>query len=217
MEDGELDQGEESVRLRPARARTLPRVVLRSLRIHAQCEDYRAGAPGGADVINDEADREAGKTIACPLLALWGGAGIANETGGPLAIWKQWAPQATGQPIDSGHFLTEENPDATAKALLEFFSCYRSLPEYPTMHPVLRLYEDVLSSAENVAFELPPLPRFIFVVHGSATIAGKSVNEGEAWQGEGATLVRPGKAGVTCWRWELSRGDPARRSPARPA
>ena len=66
--------------------------------------------------------REAAKTIGCPLLALWGGAGIANETGGPLAIWKQWAPQATGQPIDSGHFLTEENPDATAKALLDFFS-----------------------------------------------------------------------------------------------
>ena len=42
------------------------------------------------------------------------------------------------------------------------------------MHPVLRLYEDVLSSAENVAFRLPPLPRFIFVVHGSATIAGTS-------------------------------------------
>jgi len=75
------------------------------------------------------------------------------------------------------------------------------------MHPVLRLYEDVLSSAENVTFELPPLPRFIFVVHGSATIAGTSVKEGEAWHGEGAALIRPGKAGVACWRWELSRGD----------
>ena len=41
------------------------------------------------------------------------------------------------------------------------------------MHPVLRLYEDVLSSAETVEFQLPPLPRFIFVVHGSATIGGR--------------------------------------------
>src|SRR5450631_4636451 len=89
-------------------------------RIHAQCEDYRAGY--GADLANDEADRAAGKTIACPLLALWGGVGIANETGGPLAIWRQWAPQAIGKPIDSGHFLTEENPHATATALLDFFS-----------------------------------------------------------------------------------------------
>jgi haloacetate dehalogenase len=28
----------------------------------------------------------------------------------------------SGAPIDSGHFLTEENPDATARALLEFFT-----------------------------------------------------------------------------------------------
>jgi hypothetical protein len=75
------------------------------------------------------------------------------------------------------------------------------------MHPVLRLYEDVLSSAENVEFRLAPLPRFIFVVHGTATIDGKPVNEDEAWQGCGATTVKPGALGVTCWRWELARGD----------
>jgi hypothetical protein len=33
------------------------------------------------------------------------------------------------------------------------------------------------------------------------------VNEGAAWQGESTALVRPGPGGVTCWRWELSRGD----------
>jgi hypothetical protein len=71
----------------------------------------------------------------------------------------------------------------------------------------MRLYEDVLSSAENVEFRLPPLPRFIFIVHGSAKIAGATLNEGEAWQGETAATVKPGSAGVTCWRWELARGD----------
>jgi hypothetical protein len=75
------------------------------------------------------------------------------------------------------------------------------------MHPVLRLYEDVLSSAETIEFQLPPLPRFIFVVHGSATIGGENVAEGSSWQGEGAALVKPGAGGVTCWRWELARGD----------
>jgi hypothetical protein len=75
------------------------------------------------------------------------------------------------------------------------------------MHPVLRLYEDVLSSAENVVFTLPPLPRFIFVVHGSAAIDGKIVNEGEAWQGEGTVTVKPSAQGVTCWRWELAAGN----------
>ena len=75
------------------------------------------------------------------------------------------------------------------------------------MHPVLRLYEDVLSSAENVEFRLAPLPRFIYVVHGTATIEGKTLNEGDAWQGSDAIAVKPGPAGVTCWRWELARGD----------
>jgi hypothetical protein len=75
------------------------------------------------------------------------------------------------------------------------------------MHPVLRLYEDVLSSARNVEFRLPALPRFIFVVHGDAAIGGQPVAAGEGWQGEGAAVVRPGSQGVTCWRWELARGD----------
>lgn len=89
-------------------------------RIHAHCEDYRAGRY--ADLANDESDHANGKTIDCPLLALWGGVGIAKETSEPLQIWKQWAPKATGKPIDSGHFLTEENPETTAAALVEFFA-----------------------------------------------------------------------------------------------
>lgn len=75
------------------------------------------------------------------------------------------------------------------------------------MHPVLRLYEDVLSSAENVEFRLAALPRFIFVVYGSASIDGKTLKEGDAWQGSGATTVKPGPDGLTIWRWELVRGD----------
>jgi haloacetate dehalogenase len=89
-------------------------------RIHAHCEDYRAGQ--AADFTNDEADRKAGKTITCPFMALWGARGIPNETGGPLPLWQKWAPRAVGSPIDSGHFLTEENPDDTARALIDFFS-----------------------------------------------------------------------------------------------
>jgi len=75
------------------------------------------------------------------------------------------------------------------------------------MHPVLRLYEDVLSTAATIAFRLQPLPRFIFVVHGGAIIGGKPVKASEGWQGAGEVIVKPGPEGVTCWRWELSRGD----------
>ncbi|HET9715477.1 MAG TPA: alpha/beta hydrolase [Pseudolabrys sp.] len=90
------------------------------VRIHAHCEDYRAGRY--ADLANDEADRSIGKTVSCPVLTLWGGTGVASETGGPLEIWKEWAPQASGEAVDSGHFLAEENPGATEAALLKFFA-----------------------------------------------------------------------------------------------
>jgi hypothetical protein len=75
------------------------------------------------------------------------------------------------------------------------------------MHPVLRLYEDVLSNTDKAELKLPPLPRFIFVVHGSANVDRKELKQGEAWQGDGVVTVKPGPAGVTCWRWELARGD----------
>jgi len=38
------------------------------VRLHAVCEDYRAGRT--TDLAHDEADRAAGKNIACPLLAI---------------------------------------------------------------------------------------------------------------------------------------------------
>ncbi|MCL4189268.1 MAG: alpha/beta hydrolase [Rhodobacteraceae bacterium] len=88
-------------------------------RIHAACEDYRAGA--GADLDHDRADLAAGRTIACPTLVLWGGAGVPAASSGPLEVWRAtFAPHAAGQAIDAGHFLPEENPQATLSALLPF-------------------------------------------------------------------------------------------------
>jgi haloacetate dehalogenase len=89
-------------------------------RIHATCEDYRAGQT--KDLAADEADRAAGKRIECPVLAIWGAAGIPSEIAGPLHVWREWANDVAGKPIDSGHFLAEENPEETAAALLSFFA-----------------------------------------------------------------------------------------------
>ena len=89
-------------------------------RVHAMCEDYRAGAY--ADYEIDKADHDAGNKITIPMLALWGDAGIATAAATPLDTWKDWATNVTGSPVDSGHFLTEENPDVTAQLLKEFFS-----------------------------------------------------------------------------------------------
>src|SRR6187455_2276902 len=88
-------------------------------RIHAMCEDYRAGAY--ADYEIDKADLDAGKKITIPMLALWGDAGVASAATTPLDTWKKWATNVEGAPVDSGHFLPEENPEVTARLLREFF------------------------------------------------------------------------------------------------
>ena len=92
-------------------------------RIHAFCEDYRAGAT--VDRRLDEEDQAAGRRIAAPLLALWGAKGIPSEGDDPLQIWRRWAVKAEGRAIQGGHFLPEENPEATAAALLDFFAAPR--------------------------------------------------------------------------------------------
>lgn len=90
-------------------------------RIHAACEDYRAGAT--TDLDHDKADRDAGRTISCPVLALWGEAGIPARGASPLEIWREtFAPGAQGRAIESGHFLPEENPAATLAALTPFLA-----------------------------------------------------------------------------------------------
>ncbi len=86
-------------------------------RIHASCEDYRAGAT--LDRSYDEADLAAGKKIDRPLLVLWGNRGLPG--GAPLDIWREFAKDVSGEKIDSGHFLPEENPQATLAALVGFF------------------------------------------------------------------------------------------------
>jgi hypothetical protein len=67
----------------------------------------------------------------------------------------------------------------------------------------MRLYEDSISGGA-AAVSLPALARMIFVVHGAVTIDGKAFRDGEAWSGEGACSLAPGKDGVTLWRFELA-------------
>ncbi|MDQ0474947.1 alpha/beta fold hydrolase [Labrys wisconsinensis] len=87
-------------------------------RIHAACEDYRAGA--GVDRADDAADREAGRRILCPLFAAWGVGGFPAKGRSTLEVWREWAADVSGAPIEGGHFLPEENPAATAAALVAF-------------------------------------------------------------------------------------------------
>jgi haloacetate dehalogenase len=41
---------------------------------------------------------------------------------GPLAVWRQFADDVDGRPIDGGHFFSEEHPLETAQALRQFLA-----------------------------------------------------------------------------------------------
>lgn len=86
--------------------------------IHATCEDYRASA--GIDIRHD--DEDAGRKVACPLLALWAGEGAVGRCFDVLALWRERAEQVSGHALPGGHYLAEECPDAVCEAFIEFFS-----------------------------------------------------------------------------------------------
>jgi haloacetate dehalogenase len=88
--------------------------------IRAICEDYRAGATVDCD--HDEADKRAGRRIACPLLALWGGKARLEQWYDTLAIWREWASDVRGRALPCGHYLVEELPEETVAELLAFFT-----------------------------------------------------------------------------------------------
>lgn len=93
-------------------------------RLHATCEDYRAGAT--VDRALDDEAVAAGRRIEAPTLVLWGSSGIPADGGTvedtPLGVWRRWCRSVEGRAIESGHFLPEENPAATLEALLPFLS-----------------------------------------------------------------------------------------------
>lgn len=86
--------------------------------VAASCNDYRAGQTYDFDA--DKADHLAGRMIACPVLALWGDAGIPASARGPLDIWRNWARDLRGAAVGAGHFIAEEAPDETYSHLLPF-------------------------------------------------------------------------------------------------
>ncbi|MEV3977497.1 alpha/beta hydrolase [Nonomuraea sp. NPDC049758] len=87
--------------------------------VHAMCEDYRAGLT--VDRAADDADRAASRRLTCPTLFLWTSKDDMEDLyGDPLAIWRTWADDVTGHPIDSGHHVAEEAPDDLAASLLAF-------------------------------------------------------------------------------------------------
>ena len=88
--------------------------------IHASCEDYRAAA--SIDLVHDEKDRSEGRKVECSLLALWGGRGVVERIYDVEAVWREYAGDVRGRPLDAGHFLAEERPAETARELRTFLT-----------------------------------------------------------------------------------------------
>jgi haloacetate dehalogenase len=84
--------------------------------VHSTCEDYRAAA--SIDLEHDRADR--GRKITCPLLALWGERGVVGRLYDVLAVWRDHAERVSGHGLPCGHYIPEEEPDATVRALEAF-------------------------------------------------------------------------------------------------
>jgi haloacetate dehalogenase len=91
--------------------------------VRAMIEDYRAGL--GVDRAADEADRAAGRRVACPTLVLWSRRDDLEELfGDPRRIWTSWTDDLRGgRVMDSGHHMAEEAPEELADALAGFLTC----------------------------------------------------------------------------------------------
>ena len=87
--------------------------------MHAMCEDYRAAA--SIDLDHDRADRDAGRSVSCPVRVLWGEFGTMQQCFAPLADWRRVARDVTGRSLPCGHYVPEEVPSLLIDELLEFF------------------------------------------------------------------------------------------------
>jgi hypothetical protein len=75
------------------------------------------------------------------------------------------------------------------------------------MPPMLRLYEDVMSS--NAEISLGACPRMIFVSHGAIAMADRELRDDEGLGSESAISFAAAREGATIWRWELTDRDNA--------
>jgi haloacetate dehalogenase len=82
------------------------------------CEDYRAAA--GIDLEHDRADRDAGRHLAMPVLALWGAEGVVHRCFDVLAEWRRVAHGVRGHALPCGHYIAEEAPEALLAEALPF-------------------------------------------------------------------------------------------------
>jgi len=89
--------------------------------VRGMCEDYRACAT--IDLAMDIEDFKVGKKVNCPVQLLWGATGQVGRLHKPAEIWKAYASDIRdAQALPCGHYLSEEAPEETYRAMREFFT-----------------------------------------------------------------------------------------------
>ncbi|KAI5297246.1 hypothetical protein KEM55_004965 [Ascosphaera atra] len=91
---------------------------------HAMCEDYRASAT--VDYRMQKEDMKNGRKIKCPITVLWGKKGVLHDPAHPQRTIEDWKAvhengDVQGKPIDCGHYIPEEAPNAVLEAVDQFF------------------------------------------------------------------------------------------------
>jgi haloacetate dehalogenase len=56
-----------------------------------------------------------------PRLIRWGARGVVGKFFQPFETWRDLIASPTGEAIDCGHFVAEEKPEETLRALRAFF------------------------------------------------------------------------------------------------
>ena len=88
--------------------------------ITAMGECFRAGYH--IDRVHDRADRDAGNTITCPSLVMWGDRGVVGTHFDVEDIWRRWCDDPVFAPMPGGHFIPEEVPGPALAALKTFLA-----------------------------------------------------------------------------------------------
>jgi haloacetate dehalogenase len=83
------------------------------------CADYRASA--GIDLVHDRESIAAGQRLTQPLRVLWAAHGAVAACFDVLALWRDVAAQVSGQALECGHYIAEEQPAALLQEARVFF------------------------------------------------------------------------------------------------
>jgi haloacetate dehalogenase len=93
--------------------------------IHAVCEDYRATVTVDFAMDSDDFGK---RTIACPVLVLWGSNSHCGRHFKVIEAWRPWAPDLRGWAIPTGHYPAEHRPDLVYDPFWRFFAGAEPVP-----------------------------------------------------------------------------------------